>query len=401
MSPCLLILNAGSSSLKFSVYEKDDALPLCLRGSVSGLAYAPRLKIEDGNGRIERDEVCGAAPMSAQSAAHEVFAALQRGGWSTRIAAVGHRIVHGGRFFREPCRLDAETRAQLRSLVPLAPLHQPHNLDLVDLAAGLLPGIPQIGCFDTAFHADRPSLDRLYALPRRLARDGIVAYGFHGLSYQHVASVLQARDGARAGGRAVVAHLGSGASLCALRSGRSVATTMGFSALDGVVMSSRSGALDPGVILHLLTERRMSVQEVGEMLYEQAGLLGVSEISGDMQVLLQSDDPRAREAVDLFVYRIGRALGSLAAALGGLDTLVFTAGIGENAPQIRERIGRAAHWLGVKIDPVRNERGADDIAAAGAAVQVLVIAADEERAVAQGVLDCLQKNDDENGLGER
>jgi len=216
-----------------------------------------------------------------------------------------------------------------------------------------------------------------------------VPYGFHGLSYEHVAAVLRERDGPRAGGRTIVAHLGSGASLCAMLAGRSVATTMGFSALDGLVMSSRSGSLDPGIVLHLIRERQMSAEAVSDLLYNHSGLLGVSELSGDMQVLLQSSDPRAKEAVDLFVYRIGRAIGSMAAAASGLDTLVFTAGIGENAPEIRQCIGKAAEWLGVRIDPERNLRGDASIAFAGSRVDVLVIPADEERAVAGASLTAL------------
>ena len=264
-----------------------------------------------------------------------------------RIDRVGHRIVHGGSNFTEAALLDGRTLEALRFLEPLAPIHQRINLEIVALATELLPQALQIGCFDTAFHSARPALAKIYGLPRAMTEAGIVSYGFHGLSYSHIASKLHERYGARAGGRAIVAHLGSGASLCAMDAGRSVATTMGFSTLDGLVMSTRCGALDPGVILHLLQDRRLPPNELVTLLYEQSGLLGVSGISGDMRALIGSDDPAAAEAVDLFVYRIGREIGSLAAALGGLDTLVFTAGIGENAPLIRERIGAAAGWLGV------------------------------------------------------
>ncbi|TJW32564.1 MAG: acetate kinase, partial [Mesorhizobium sp.] len=239
------------------------------------------------------------------------------------------------------------------------------------LAASLLPQAMQIGCFDTAFHSARPGLAKLYGLPRAMSEAGIVSYGFHGLSYNHVASKLRDRYGAGAGGRAIVAHLGSGASLCAMNAGTSVATTMGFSTLDGLVMSTRCGALDPGIVLHLLQDRKLSSDELASLLYEQSGLLGVSGISGDMRTLIGSQDPFAAEAVDLFVYRIGREIGSLAAALGGLDTLVFTAGIGENAPLVREKIGAAAGWLGVGIDRERNRRGEETISLDGSGVDVL------------------------------
>ncbi|WP_454831049.1 acetate/propionate family kinase [Pseudoxanthomonas wuyuanensis] len=388
MNQAILILNAGSSSLKFSVFGRAAELPLLLRGSISRLGHAPHLKIR-GPGGTDSDRALGTAPMPPDAAVRAAFAELAERGLLDRIGVVGHRIVHGGPTFVQPSALDPPTLAKLRQLAPLAPLHQPYNLDIVELACELLPAAIQIGAFDTAFHAQRPRHDRLYGLPRRLSEDGIVAYGFHGLSYAHVATVLRARNGRRAGGRTIVAHLGSGASLCAMEAGRSVATTMGFSALDGLVMSSRCGSLDPGIILHLIRERQMSVDAVSELLYERSGLLGVSGISGDMQTLLQSQEPHAGEAIDLFVYRIGRQIGSLAAAVGGLDTLVFTAGIGENAPAIRQRIGKAAAWLGVDIDPARNQRGDNSIGSAASAVDVLVIPADEERAVAEGVLTSL------------
>jgi acetate kinase len=388
MSRAILVLNAGSSSLKFSVFGHSAELPMLLKGSVSRLGHAPRLKIRRP-GEADSERSLGSAPMPPGAAVRTAFAELGQRGLLDRVGVVGHRIVHGGQTFTRPVVLDASTLDRLRHLVPLAPLHQPYNLEIVELASGLLPDAIQIGAFDTAFHAERPRCDRLYGLPRQLSDDGVIAYGFHGLSYAHVAAILRARDGERAGGRTIVAHLGSGASLCAMDAGRSVATTMGFSALDGLIMSSRCGSLDPGIILHLIRERQMSAEAVSELLYEQSGLLGISGISGDMQTLLQSADPRAGEALDLFVYRIGREIGSLAAATGGLDTLVFTAGIGENAPRIRQRIGAAAAWLGVDIDPVRNARGEHDIGSATSSVEVLVIPAEEELAVAEGVLACL------------
>jgi acetate kinase len=301
------------------------------------------------------------------------------------LEAVGHRIVHGGRDFTSAAILDGQAMERLRRLIPLAPIHQPQNLEIVNLAARLFDGAVQVGCFDTAFHAARPAVAKRYGIPRALGDAGIEAYGFHGLSYAYISSALRQSRGPGAGGKAIVAHLGSGASLCALLDGRSVATTMGFSPLDGLVMSTRCGALDPGVVLYLIEDRGMSPEEVSRLLYHQSGLLGLSGSTGDMRRLLEADSAEAREAVDLFVYRAGREIGSLAAALGGLDTLVFTAGIGEHSPIIRERIGTAAGWLGVRIDPKRNTAGEPAISAPGSAVDVLVIPTDEELAVAREV----------------
>lgn len=385
MTRALFVLNGGSSSLKFAVYQYEPNRKALLQGSVSALGHAPRLEAT-AEGKTVCDYSVASSPMSLAEAGQIVFALVGERGLLHNIEAIGHRIVHGGEWFTEPVVLDAAKITRLRGLVPLAPLHQPHNLDLVDLAATRLPRAVQVGCFDTAFHAARPRLDRIYGLPHHLIGSGILAYGFHGLSYAHAARVLKERDAERAGGRAIVAHLGNGASLCAMDAGRSVATTMGFSALDGLIMSTRCGAIDPGIILHLLADRGMSTDEVSALLYQQAGLRGLSGISGDMATLLASADPRAAEAIDLFVYRAGRAIGSMAAALGGLDTLVFTAGIGENAPIIRKRIGEAAHWLGAAIDPERNARNEIDISAPNSRVRALVIPADEERAVADEVI---------------
>ncbi|MCV3205506.1 acetate/propionate family kinase [Mesorhizobium sp. YC-39] len=386
MIDAILVLNGGSSSLKFAVFETRDGLPLLLHGNVSSLGEHPRLRVEAIAGRPEIDRSLGDAPIDMDKAFAAVASVLADSGLLRRIGRVGHRIVHGGRDFTEATLLDERTLKALRLLEPMAPIHQRINLEIVALATELLPQALQIGCFDTAFHSTRPELAKIYGLPRAMTEAGIVSYGFHGLSYSHIASRLRDRYGARAGGRTIVAHLGSGASLCAMDAGRSIATTMGFSTLDGLVMSTRCGALDPGVILHLLQERRMSGDELATLLYEQSGLLGVSGISGDMRTLIDSDDPAVAQAVDLFVYRIGREIGSLAAAMGGLDTLVFTAGIGENAPLVRERISAAAAWLGVGLDDKRNRRGEEVVSAANSRVDVLVIPADEERAVATEML---------------
>ncbi|TPM89885.1 MULTISPECIES: acetate/propionate family kinase [unclassified Mesorhizobium] len=387
MTDAILVLNGGSSSLKFAVFERRGELPVLLRGNVSSLGQQPRLRVEAAAGRSKIDKSLGEAPIAMGKAFAAVASVLAENDLLRRIDRVGHRIVHGGRDFTEATLLDERTLKALRLLESLAPIHQRINLEIVALAAELLPQALQIGCFDTAFHSTRPELAKIYGLPRAMTDAGIVSYGFHGLSYSYVASKLRDRYGARAGGRAIVAHLGSGASLCAMDAGRSIATTMGFSTLDGLVMSTRCGALDPGVILHLLQERRLSGDELVTLLYEQSGLLGVSGISGDMRTLIGSDDPAAAEAVDLFVYRIGREIGSLAAAMGGLDTLVFTAGIGENAALIRERISAAAAWLGVGLDEERNREGDEVVSATNSRVDVLVIPADEERAVASEILD--------------
>ncbi|CAN7577246.1 acetate/propionate family kinase [Mesorhizobium amorphae] len=386
MTDAILVLNGGSSSLKFAVFEARHELPLLLRGNVSSLGEHPRLRVAATAGRSEIDRRLGHGSIDIGEAFASVASLLADRDLLRRIDRVGHRIVHGGRDFTEATLLDECTLEVLRLLEPLAPIHQQINLEIVALATELLPRALQIGCFDTAFHSARPELAKIYGLPRTMTEAGIVSYGFHGLSYSHIASKLCDRYGPAAGGRAIVAHLGSGASLCAMSAGRSVATTMGFSTLDGLVMSTRCGALDPGVILHLLQERRMSPEELVTLLYEQSGLLGVSGISGDMRTLIGSADPASTEAVDLFIYRIGREIGSLAAAMGGLDTLVFTAGIGENAPSIRERIGAAAGWLGVGIDHHRNRRGEEVISLAGSGVNVLVIPTDEERAVGSQLL---------------
>lgn len=388
----ILALNIGSASLKFALHADDEALSRILAGAVTSDRGETHLSIDPGKGRAAVEASVEGAATEPDQVLPQVLDHLRRLGFTDVITAVGHRIVHGGTAFVAPTHLDRQTMEALAALSPLAPAHQPAGLAGVAAAALALPDGAQVGCFDTAFHADQPRLARLYGLPRKLTEQGVIGYGFHGLSYAYIASVLRQRYGEGAGGRAIVAHLGSGVSLCAMDEGRSVATTMGFSTLDGPPMATRSGALDPGVVLHLIQALGMSAQAVSEMLHHQSGLLGVSGISGDLRDLLASDQPAAREAIDLFVYRIGREIGSLAAALGGLDTLVFTAGVGENAPAVRARIAEAGAWLGMTLDAPRNEAGDTLISADDARVEVLVVPTDEQRSIAQGVQAWLRRN---------
>jgi acetate kinase len=302
-----------------------------------------------------------------------------------RIVGVGHRVVHGGLEFMAPTRVDAETLRRLERYIPLAPLHQPHNLAAIGLMLQRLPDVPEMACFDTAFHRTIPEVAQLFALPPRFAEAGVRRYGFHGLSYEYVASVLPALDARAAAGRTVVFHLGNGASMCAMLECRSVATTMGFTAVEGLPMGTRSGSLDPGVLLFLFDEFGLSVREIERLLYQESGLLGMSGLSSDMRELLASDEAAARMAVDVFVYRARRELGSLAAALGGLDAIVFTAGIGENQPEVRRRIGADAGWLGVEIDEEANARGEQRISAPGSRVAAYVLPTDEELMIARHV----------------
>jgi acetate kinase len=383
----ILVLNAGSSSLKFSVFVvRPGEVAPAVRGAVDGLDGRPRLHVRAADGATraaaELAPASDAAGAHAAALAHVLgWLAEHGGGWALRAA--GHRVVHGGEAHAAPERITPALLEALTRLTPLAPLHQPHNLAAVRALSAQRPGLLQVACFDTAFHRTQPPLARAFALPRALAAGGIQRYGFHGLSYESIAAALPALLGSGADGRVVVAHLGHGASLCAMRARRSVATTMGFTALDGLPMSTRCGAIDPGVLLHLLTTGGLGVAELTDLLYERSGLLGVSGLSGDMRTLLASRAPEAAEAVDLFVYRIGRELGSLAAALGGLDALVFTGGIGENAAEIRARVCGEAAWLGVGLDAAANARGGPRISPPGAAVSAWVVATDEEQVIAR------------------
>jgi acetate kinase len=386
MSDAILVLNAGSSSIKFSVFpghDRPSRQHIICEGECAGIGHRVHFTAKDGAGSSQVDQYL------AEGTRHEeALAALLR--WfedhfrDHRLVAAGHRVVHGGSRYAAPVVIDAAVTADLQRLVPLAPLHQPHNLAAITALGKLHPGLPQIACFDTAFHHTQPEVATAFALPRSLAADGIRRYGFHGLSYEYIASVLPGILGpAAAEGRVVVAHLGSGASLCAMHRRKSVATTMGFTALDGLMMSRRCGALDPGVLLYLLQQKGMTADAVSDLLYHDSGLFGVSGISDDMRDLLASPDPRAKEAIDLFVYRIARELGSLAGALGGLDALVFTAGIGEHAAEIRRRVCQDAAWLGINLDQAANAAGGPQISTAGSRASAWVIPTDEDLTIAR------------------
>ncbi|MGQ0750401.1 MAG: acetate/propionate family kinase [Betaproteobacteria bacterium] len=385
MTGQLLVLNCGSSSIKFALYSAEAKPKQVLQGSISGLGAHPVFAARDEGGRpLPHDPTeIDPARLTLGTAPDWLFNWLEAGGYGREIVGAGHRVVHGGERFHAPVRIDDEVLDALERLDPMAPLHQPHNLAAVRALKSKRPSLPQVACFDTAFHGTQSPVARNYALPREMTASGIRRYGFHGLSYEYVAGVLPGALGARADGAVVVAHLGNGASMCALRQRRSVASTMGFTALEGLVMGTRSGALDPGVIFHLMRERGMSAPEVERLLYHRSGLLGVSGISGDMRKLLDSSAPVAQEAVQLFVYRTARELGSLAAALGGLDALVFTAGIGEHAAPVRAMICEQSRWLGIALDEAANARHDEAIHAPESRVAVCVIPTDEEIVIAR------------------
>lgn len=391
MNDAILVLNAGSSSIKFALFP-GNAYParqaLICEGEIENIGHALHFIARDGAGTtLAANQPCGTSHEDA-------LAALL--GWlgvrfeRYRLIAAGHRVVHGGADHAGPVRIDAEVVAALRALIPLAPLHQPHHLAAIDALSRLHPALVQIACFDTAFHRTQSDLATAFALPRALTAEGIRRYGFHGLSYEYIAHALPAIAGsATADGRVVVAHLGSGASLCAMRGGRSVATTMGFTALDGLPMGRRCGSLDPGVVLYLLQQKGMTADQVSRLLYQESGLYGVSGVSDDMRELLASRQPAAREAVALFAYRIGREIGSLAAALGGLDAIVFTAGIGEHAAEVRRMVCEGAAWLGVALDQAANAAGAARITCEASRVSAWVIPTDEDLMIARHVHDTL------------
>jgi len=395
MSDAILVLNAGSSSIKFSLFaDGADGLALVAGGQMAAIHTSPQFVARDATGAKVAEKRWPAQTKLGHEAAlaHIVEWLKTTHGERHRLAAVGHRVVHGGAEHGAPVRVDAAMVAQLERLIPLAPLHQPHNLAPIRALLERSPELPQVACFDTAMHRSNPAVAQMFALPAELTESGVRRYGFHGLSYEYIASVLPQFDPRAAQGKTVVLHLGNGASMCALQSGRSVASTMGFTAVDGLPMGTRSGALDPGVILYLMDERGMNARAVEKLIYQQSGLLGVSGgVSSDMRELLESDAPGAKLAVELFVYRIGRELGSLAAALGGLDAVVFTAGIGERAAPIRERVCRQAAWLGVELDPQANAAHGPRISSASSRIPAWVIPTNEELMIARHTRELLSK----------
>jgi acetate kinase len=390
MTDAVLTLNSGSSSLKFSLFDVgEDELRLSAGGEIDGIGVAPRLVVRVGGRVVTERRWPQSDGLTHEAFISEVLNWGDQHFGDDRLKAVGHRIVHGGVHFSAPIRLDAGVFEKLEALIPLAPLHQPHNLAAVRAVSKVRPCLPQVACFDTAFHHGHAPEVYRFGLPREWEARGVRRYGFHGLSYEFIAKRMAALDPALASGRVIAAHLGNGASLCAIRNGESIDTTMSFTPLDGLLMGTRCGALDPGVILYLEQEHRLSAKAVETMLYEQSGLLGVSQISNDMRALLASADPRAKDAVDLFVFRVVREIGALAASMGGVDGLVFTGGIGAQSPQIRRHVCERLGWLGVTLDLAANEAGGGKISAQGLPLSVWATPTDEEGMIARHTVDVI------------
>ena len=379
-----LVLNAGSSSLKFCVYSRaDEDWKLASRGQIEGLGALPRVSARDHAGHILIEDKLDPDVRDQRSALNFLALWLRARYGSGQVLAVGHRVVHGGLKFAGPTVVTSEVLGELHALEPLAPLHQPHNLAAIEAVCRRLPDVPQVACFDTSFHRTQPAVAQLVPLPRDIREAGVQRYGFHGLSYEYIVSVLPEAAPEIAGGRVIVAHLGSGASLCAIKAARSVDCTLGFTALEGLCMGTRPGSVDPGVILHMFQSLRLSAEEVSAILYRKSGLLGISGLSSDMRILLQSSEPAARLAVDYFVYRTAKEIGALAAALGGVDGLVFTAGIGENSPELRRRICEASAWLGIELDVRANAGGGPRISTSQSRISAWVIPTNEELMIAR------------------
>ncbi len=386
MAKAVLAINAGSSSLKFAVFRENENGPIepVSNGEIEEIGTARHLVARDAKGVVLSDkhwpdDTTFATLLGA------LFDWVDHHLGDDKLVGVGHRVVHGGRQYSAPVRLTDEVLATLEALTPLAPLHQPHSLAPMRAITALRPGLPQIACFDTGFHHTMPAVARRFALPREYEDEGIRHYGFHGLSYEYIARRLREIAPHLANGRVIVAHLGNGASLCAMQSGQSIDTTMTFTALDGLMMGTRCGAIDPGVLLYLAQQKRMSPADIAHLLYEKSGLLGVSGLSGDMRILLASDRPRAREAVDLFTFRIARETAALAASLGGLDGFVFTAGIGEHAPEIRAAVCERLRWLGV----IPGSPDGSLISAPDSRVEVRVIPTDEDAMIGQHTFETI------------
>jgi acetate kinase len=391
MADAIVVINAGSSSIKFSLFAvRDGDLSAEVLGQMEGIFTAPRFTAKDSSGRTVAEKSWDKGTKLGHDGAVEHLRLFLREQLEThRLIGAGHRVAHGGLDYTGPVRVDAGVVKDLERLIPLVPLHQPHNLAPIKLLLERAPELPQVACFDTSFHRTIPDVAQRFAIPAALHDAGVRRYGFHGLSYEYIASVLPRVDARGAAGKTIVLHLGSGSSMCAMQSGKSIATTMGFTGVDGLPMGTRCGAIDPGVILFLMDERGMDARAIERLIYTESGLLGMSGISSDMRALLASTDPRAALAIDVYVYRIRRELASLAGALGGLDAVVFTAGIGEKAAPIRERVCRDAVWLGVELDPAANSKGGPLISAPGSRVSAWAIPTNEELMIARHTLQML------------
>jgi acetate kinase len=391
MDPFALVLNAGSSSLKFCLYQQPRGATWRVeaRGQIEGIGTAPHFAVKDGAGAKRVDERLDSSVRDGPAAIDALSGWLRSAYPGGRIAGVGHRVVHGGPRYSRPVVVTPAILEELKALTPLAPLHQPHNLAPIEAVLDRLPGVPQVAVFDTGFHRGHAAVATVVPLPRDLCAGGVERYGFHGISYEYIASVLPEVAPEIADGRVIVAHLGSGASLCAMRGRKSVDTTMSFTALDGLCMGTRPGAIDPGIVLYLFQNRGLTVKQVEDVLYKKSGLLGISGISNDMRDLLGREEPGAKLAVDYFVFRAAKEIGALAAVLGGLDALVFTAGIGENSAAIRKRITEASAWLGIEHDEAANKAGGPRISAAGGKASAWVIPTNEELMIARHTQELL------------
>jgi acetate kinase len=385
MDDYALVLNAGSSSLKFCVYRRPshETWRLEARGQIDGIGTKPKLAVKGEDGAVLADETLTTTVKDGRAAVEHLAGWLRGRYGGSRVLGVGHRVVHGGTTYAAPCVVTPQVLEELRALIPLAPLHQPHNLAAIEAVRERIPDVPQVACFDTSFHRGHAAVADLVPLPKAIRDAGVQRYGFHGISYEYIASVLPEVAPEIAEGRIIVAHLGSGASLCALRARKSVENTFGFTALDGLCMGTRPGSIDPGVILHLFQTMGYSPADVEKILYKQSGLLGISGISNDMRDLLDNPDPGARLAVDYFVYEVAKHIGALAAVLGGVDALVFTAGIGERSAEIRRRICEASAWLGVVLDPDANAKHASFISRPESRVSAWVVPTNEELMIAR------------------
>lgn len=387
----LVIINSGSSSIKFAVYQFDSSLKKSLYGQVENIKSDPILKTYDA-----KDVLLNQQNFFKNLDYDDYFklliSAFESNKFNFEVVAVGHRVVHGGNQYQQPVLMTQEILQNLKKLIPFAPLHQPFNLNAIESIFNIYPKLPQVACFDTAFHRTHPAVADRFGIPRNLSAAGVRRYGFHGLSYEYIMHKINEIYPEQAKNRIIVAHLGNGASMCAIKDGKSIESTMGFTALDGLVMGTRCGTLDPGIILYLLQSKNMRAEEIETMLYKKSGLLGVSGISHDMKKLLDDTSTAAKEAVELFVYRIRRELGALTAALGGLDMLIFTGGIGEHSSQIRERVCENNEWLGIQINPELNEQNNSMLSDAKSKVKVLVLPTNEEWIIAKHSYQLLSRN---------